>query len=62
MTLTIIEYEEIKEDGGENMADLDNIDNASIIGCVSLQMERALLKTFKPKEFLESISPTSLAE
>ena len=32
----------------------------SVIGCISLRMERVPLKTFKPKEFLESISPKVL--
>ena len=38
---------------------LDSIENASVIGCVSLRVERAPIKKFKPKEFLESISPPS---
>ena len=59
--LAIIEYGEIRVNGGShNMADLDSLDDKSIIGCISLRMERAPLKTFKPKEFLESISPKVL--
>ena len=59
--LAIIEYGEIRVNGGShNMTDLDSLDDKSIIGCISLRMERAPLKTFKPKEFLESISPKVL--
>ena len=63
--LAIIEYEEIPVipvDSGENMADLDSIDNASVIVCISLRMERAPVKNFKLKGFLESISPKVVFE
>ena len=45
--LAIIEYEEIRVDGGShNMADLDSLDDKSIIGCCFIENGEGPIENF----------------